>query len=81
VKPVDYRSYEVPLDSGNILRRNRRHLRKDKATVMEAENRQSDEVHRDRVTGLNSSKDTTVVSITKSGRKVIRPSYLKDYVQ
>lgn len=33
VKHVDYRSYAIQLDSGNILRRNRRHLRNDRATV------------------------------------------------
>lgn len=82
VKPVDYRSYDVQLDSGTILRRNRRHLRKDKAIVMEqTETRQPAEVPRDSVTDLNASKDTPGVSITKSGRKVFRPSYLKDYVQ
>ncbi|CAM4607654.1 unnamed protein product [Leuciscus chuanchicus] len=56
VKPVDYRSYDVQLDSGNILRRNRRHLRKEKATVMEqTETRQPAEVHRDRVTAPGQS--------------------------
>lgn len=38
VTPVGHRSYKVELDSGNILRRNRRHLRRavDTETVMAA---------------------------------------------
>ncbi|XP_060734892.1 uncharacterized protein K02A2.6-like [Tachysurus vachellii] len=82
VKPVDYRSYDVQLDSGNILRRNRRHLRRDKTTVEETTvTCQSAEVNRDRVTGSQLSTINPVVSITRPGRRVIRPQYLKDYVK
>lgn len=82
MKSVDCRSYDVQLDSGNILRRNRRHLRKDKATEVEkTKTCQPAEVNRDCVTGSKLSTDSPGVTITKSGRKVIRPYYLKDYVQ
>ncbi|XP_028839495.1 uncharacterized protein K02A2.6-like isoform X3 [Denticeps clupeoides] len=79
VKPVDHRSYDVQLDSGNILRRNRRHLRKDRVTT--AENTKPGTGNSDPTMGANPVKYAPVVAVTKSGRKVVRPHYLKDYIQ
>uniref|UniRef100_A0AAY4BL29 Reverse transcriptase/retrotransposon-derived protein RNase H-like domain-containing protein n=1 Tax=Denticeps clupeoides TaxID=299321 RepID=A0AAY4BL29_9TELE len=79
VKPVDHRSYDVQLDSGNILRRNRRHLRKDRVTT--AENTKPGTGNSDPTMGANPVKYAPVMAVTKSGRKVVRPHYLKDYIQ
>lgn len=83
---VDPRSYEVQLDSGSVLRRNRRHLRL--AGVMDQENAITD-------TGALSSSVTAPSETrgqqiktdevsggvrTRSGRKVVPPLRYKDYV-
>ncbi|KAK5866506.1 hypothetical protein PBY51_020693 [Eleginops maclovinus] len=83
VNPVDHRSYAVQLDTGGVLRRNRRHLRRDQGTAPSVANHTvTEETHTtpetvatpDRVVG-----DTQQTVTTKSGRAVVRPGYLKDY--
>lgn len=75
--PLGNRSYAVELDTGSILRRNRRHLRK----AVEA--RPDTSLHSQSDTGpepVSNSGATPQNTVTKSGRIVQRPKHLNDFV-
>ncbi|CAI5660683.1 unnamed protein product [Oreochromis niloticus] len=83
---VDPRSYEVQLDSGSVLRRNRRHLRH--AGVMDPENAMTDTgALSSSVTAPSERREQQIKTDkvsggirTRSGRKVVPPLRYKDYV-
>lgn len=82
VQPVDHRSYKVELDTGAVLRRNRRHLRRDRGTEPSGPDRTvSVETHstpKSTATPGRDIGDTQTVT-TRLGRAVARPGYLMDY--
>ena len=83
MQPVDHRSYQVRLDNGGVLRRNRRHLRVD----------QSEPVSGMPAAGVATTPAATPAApgpvleghtagdaqtlTTRSGRTVVKPQYLK----
>ena len=77
LRPVSPRSYEVELESGGILRRNRRHLRHNYCPP-------STSAPTGTVTGVaavhGQGTDQYTVT-TRSGRQVRRPAYLRDYTK
>lgn len=83
---VDPRSYEVQLDSGSVLRRNRRHLRH--AGVVDQENAITDTgALTSSVTAPSDTRERQIKTDevsggvrTRSGRKVVPPLRYKDYV-
>ncbi|KAL6490120.1 hypothetical protein MHYP_G00004650 [Metynnis hypsauchen] len=66
IKPVDHRSYEIKLENGGVLRRNRRHLRKENRTTPVTVPRHTHAECQQRV-------------VTRFGRAIVRPCYLRDY--
>lgn len=83
VEPVDHRSYAVRLDNGGVLRRNRRHLRRDRGTepslssqTETAEPHTTPETVAGPDTGGGDAQQTVT---TRSGRAVVWPKYLRDY--
>lgn len=75
IRPVSVRSYEVELESGGVVRRNRRHLRHNHCPT-------TPPAHT--VTVTNTPPVVTAQTngtTTRSGRQVNRPSYLKDFTQ
>lgn len=79
VQQVSHRSYEVELESGGVLRRNRRHLRHNLTTLTPIQNTPTPTVTEVAIPpdGPAENQDT----VTRSGRQVIRPRYLTDYTQ
>lgn len=78
--PVGHRSYKVELDSGSILRRNRRHLRK--AGETETAKTTSDmllSTDENQMPSQGADNEQSV-TMTMSGRVVQKPRYLADYV-
>lgn len=78
IRPVSPRSYEVELESGSVLRRNRRHLRRNycppstSAQTGVLTNTQTVAAE----CGQGSDQSTVT---TRSGRQVKMPTYLRDY--
>lgn len=77
IRPVSPRSYEVELESGSVLRRNRRHLRHNycppSTSAQSGTNTQT-------VVAAKQGHSSGQHSVTtRSGRQVKRPAYLKDY--
>lgn len=89
-RPVDSRSYEVEMDSGAVLRRNRRHLRRahfvHQTEVVDIETVNTPETHTDTVLSQQSpqtQKDTRnsdVPKTTRCGRVVRQPQRYKDFI-
>lgn len=82
VRPVDNRSYEVKLESGGVLRRNRRHLRQesDAASIISTRNETQRTALCEVTTQHCDTEDRTKI-VTRSGRQVNKPKYLEDYTQ
>lgn len=78
VQPVDDRSYMVQLDNGGVLRRNRRHLRRDQGTVPSVTAR-AETIDTHTTPDIAAAPDTQQPVTTRSGRPVVRPKYLQDY--
>lgn len=93
-KPINARSYEVQLDSGGVLRRNRRHLRRapglapseptDTETVEPSHSETEPPPaisgrHSERHTATTTGDSSTSVT-TKYGRAVVKPQRYKDFV-
>uniref|UniRef100_A0A3B3RV52 Gypsy retrotransposon integrase-like protein 1 n=1 Tax=Paramormyrops kingsleyae TaxID=1676925 RepID=A0A3B3RV52_9TELE len=97
VEPIDLRSYSIQLDSGGVIRRNRRHLRRDHGTprvshqpetvvpdntkhagTADAQPQTSNNVENQMKNTEQSHIPASVV--TKSGRLIKKPQYLKDYI-
>ena len=82
VQPVDHRSYTVQLDNGGVLRRNRRHLRRDQGTVPSV-------TARTETVDTHTTPDIVPTPVTqqpgntttRSGRPVVKPKYLQDYTR
>ncbi|XP_051794266.1 uncharacterized protein LOC127530799 [Acanthochromis polyacanthus] len=70
------RSYAVELDTGSVLRRNRRHLRKAVAVQSEMSEQPQTKTRLDPVSQNTANPQTT----TRSGRVIQRPRHLNDYV-
>ncbi|MEQ2301518.1 hypothetical protein AMECASPLE_036901, partial [Ameca splendens] len=79
LRPVSSRSYEVEMESGGVLRKNRRHLRHNHNTPTLPPH-----------TGTSTKAETVPVLVTpehggiitvttRSGRQVKTPAYLNDY--
>ncbi|KAL6455331.1 hypothetical protein MHYP_G00362250 [Metynnis hypsauchen] len=66
IRPVDHRSYEIKLENGGVLRWNRRHLRKENRTTPVTVPRHTHAECQQRV-------------VTRFGRAIVRPCYLRDY--
>lgn len=80
VQPIDHRSYRVELETGAVLRRNRRHLRRDRGTVPRAPDQTvSVETRSTPHATATSYRDMGETQTTRSGRVVVRPRYLMDY--
>ncbi|CAM4713618.1 unnamed protein product [Leuciscus chuanchicus] len=89
-RPIDARSYEVLLDTGNVLRRNRRHLRRAPgATPSRPPDIDTDDTgHSETASPLCTSENVTpldntnsdVPVTTRSGRIVKKPSRYMDFV-
>ncbi|CAB4043253.1 Hypothetical predicted protein, partial [Paramuricea clavata] len=89
---VGIRSYEVETQDGQVLRRNRSHLRKTTEDEDEVDETIQTEVHTDEDRESNQTeerqskqavdfqREQKVEIRTRSGRLVNRPAYLKDYV-
>ncbi|KAJ8356687.1 hypothetical protein SKAU_G00194810 [Synaphobranchus kaupii] len=83
IKPVSHRSYEVKLESGGVLRRNRRHLRHNHGTIATPMTTGT-VVHTPRVEVTErgqAGERRAVTTTTRSGRQVIRPHYLTHFTQ
>ncbi|XP_021170215.2 uncharacterized protein K02A2.6-like [Fundulus heteroclitus] len=78
VQQVSHRSYEVELESGGVLRRNRCHLRHDLTKSTLTQNTPTPTVTEAAIPPGGPANQETV---TRSGRRVVRPHYLKDYSQ
>ncbi len=76
--PAGHRSYKVELDSGSVLRRNHRHLRR----VMDTETTSPRPVDTGETPVPVSTGDTGDHQVvrTRSGRVVQTPRYLSDFV-
>ncbi|XP_055492867.1 uncharacterized protein K02A2.6-like [Leucoraja erinacea] len=79
VQQVSHRSYEVELESGGVLRRNRRHLRHNPTTLTPTQNTPTPTVTEAAIPPDGPAENQGTV--TRSGRQVIRPRYLTDYTQ
>lgn len=98
VEPIDSRSYNVQLESGGVIRRNRRHLRRDQGMTLRVSN-QTETVVADNTehTGTADSQSQTsnnvenqmqntkqtdipASNVTKAGRLIKKPQYLKYYI-
>ena len=81
VTPVGHRSYRVELDSGNVLRRNRRHLRRAMDIKREDLTPTGPVVTVKTQVPLSTTGTPDYHSVTtRSGRVVQKPGYLKDFV-
>lgn len=71
------RSYEVELDTGTVLRRNHRHLRKamERDTDLSKHPRTDTQCHTVPIQSTVSPQGTT----TRSGHTIQQPQYLRDY--
>ncbi|XP_038138952.1 uncharacterized protein K02A2.6-like [Cyprinodon tularosa] len=78
VQQVSHRSYKVELESGGVLRRNRRHLRHDRTKCAITQNTPTPTVTEAAIPPGGPVNQETV---TRSGRRVVRPHYLMDYSQ
>lgn len=76
IRTVSPRSYEVELESGGVLRRNRHHLRRNHGPPTPSTHTGTRTESQTVVTAERG--DNTIVT-TRSGRQVKTPSYLKDY--
>lgn len=83
MQPVDHRAYTVQLDNGGVLRRNRRHLRRDQGTVPGVTARTvTVDTHTapDTVATPERVMTDTQQTVTSSfGRPIVKPKYLQDY--
>lgn len=78
VRQVSHRSYEVELESGGVVRRNRRHLRHNLTRRSLTQNTPTPTVTEEAVApGGPANRET----VTRSGQQVVRPHYLTDYSQ
>lgn len=75
--PLGNRSYAVELDTGSILRRNRRHLRKAVEARPDTSLHSQSDTEPEPVSKRGATPQNTV---TKSGRIVQRPKHLNDFV-
>lgn len=81
VQQVSHRSYEVELESGGVLRRNRRHLRRCPTEHTPTQDQPTQPPTEEAIPpgappGVPSMEQGPV---TRSGRQIVRPYYLKDY--
>lgn len=76
VQQVSHRSYEVELESGGVLRR---HLRRNPTKLTPVQNAPTQTVTEAATpsSGPAENQDT----VTRSGRRVVRPHYLRDYTE
>ena len=90
LRAVDARSYEVQLQSGGVLRRNRKHLRRAHGqTLSESMDMETvvvlpqtvPETHTDTDTGDTHPPGSNVLPVTtRAGRTVVTPQRYKDFV-
>ncbi|XP_051782584.1 uncharacterized protein K02A2.6-like [Erpetoichthys calabaricus] len=80
IEPVNKRSYKIELDSGGVLRRNRRYLKHTGHQDLVIQQEQCAENSRSKDHCAQPIGDTKHTVTTRSGRINARPQYLKDYV-
>lgn len=76
LRTVSPRSYEVELETGGVLRRNRRHLRHNHSPPSSSS--QTETMTKTQTVVTAKRGDNAAVT-TRSGRQVRTPAYLKDY--
>ena len=80
-RQINIRSYDVTTEDGQLLHRNRKHLRAAPATTKpKQQTAQITTSQQSRLTPATISKHTETTNVARSKRVVKKPAYLKNYV-